>query len=119
MSNAMVAVFVLVWLIGALVGWCAGWAARTEQNRGWHHSVQRQLALVRAQLAEALNQLDDARAEQWGAQRTSAAPTVIQVHLSAAGSWPAHQPVARAAAVFLDELDVLPVLPAQAEEVPS
>jgi hypothetical protein len=30
-------------LVGAVVGWCAGWAARTDQNRAWHHGLRHQL----------------------------------------------------------------------------
>src|SRR5438105_3306219 len=98
MSREMLAVFVLVWLIGTIMGWCAGWAARTEQNRGWHAGVRRQLTAAHAQLAELRDELaavlaerDDARAAVWQAQRTPAAPTVVQVHLNAPLPWPAHR----------------------------
>jgi hypothetical protein len=124
MSGETVAVLLLVWLVGAVVGWCAGWVARTEQNRLWHQGVVRQLAAaraeldeIRAELAEALDELDEARAAQYHhAHRGPAAPTVVNVHLTAPGPWPAQGSVTTSPSPFLAELDVMPVLPAR--EVP-
>jgi hypothetical protein len=119
MSGEIFAVLLLVWLFGAVVGWCAGWVARTEQNRLWHRGVVRQLAGARAeltglreQLAEALDELDDAQAAQYHhAQRGPAAPAVVHVHLTAPGPWLA--PGAATTTPFVDELDAMPVLPAR------
>jgi hypothetical protein len=124
MSSETVAVLLAVWLFGAMVGWCAGWIARTEQNRGWQAGLHRQLAAARAeltalreQLAEALDELDDARAAQYHhTQRGPAAPTVVNVHVAAPVPWSAHGSVTNTTTRFLDELDAMPVLPAK--EVP-
>jgi hypothetical protein len=124
MSSETFAVFLMVLLIGAVVGWCAGWITRTEQNRLWHHGALRQLAAARAeideireQLAEALDELDDARAAHYHhAQRVAASPAVVNVHVTAPIPWPAHGSMTNTATPFLDELDAMPVLPAK--EVP-
>jgi hypothetical protein len=70
MSREMLAAAVLVWLVGAVVGWCAGWAARTDQNRAWHHGLRHQLEgtrveldQLRAQLADTLDELECAQAD--------------------------------------------------------
>jgi hypothetical protein len=123
MSGEIFAVFLLVWLFGAMVGWCAGWVARTEQNRLWHRGALHQLATarteldeIREQLAEALDELDDARAAQYHhTQRVPAAPAVFHVHVAGPGPWSAQRSVTTTTP-FLDELDAIPVLPAK--EVP-
>jgi hypothetical protein len=121
MSGETFAVLVFVWLFGAVVGWCAGWIARTEQNRLWHQGAARHLAAARAeldglreQLAEALDELDDARTAQYHhAHRVPAAPPVVNVHLTAPGPWPAQGSVTTSPSPFVDELDVMPALPAR------
>jgi hypothetical protein len=123
MSSETFAVLILVLLVGLVVGWCAGWVARTEQNRLWHRGALRHLAAARAevtalreQLAEALDELDDAQAAHYHhAQRLSAAPAVVHVHVAAPGPWSAQGSVTTTTP-FLDELDAMPVLPAR--EVP-
>lgn len=122
MSRETFAVFFVVWLFGAMVGWCAGWVARTEQNRGWHRGALRHLAAaraeldgIRAELADALDELDDARTAQYHTQRVPAAPTVVNVHLTTPLPWPAQGSVTTPTP-FLDGLDAIPVLPAR--EVP-
>jgi hypothetical protein len=125
MSSETVAVLIFVLLVGAVVGWCAGWIARTEQNRLWHQGAARQLAAARAeldeireQLAEALDELDDARAAHYyHAQRGPARPAVVNVHVAGPGPWSAQGSVTTTTTPFLDELDVMPVLPAR--EVPQ
>jgi hypothetical protein len=126
MSRETFAVLLLVWLVGAVVGWCAGWIARTEQNRGWHQGVVRQLAAaraeldeIRAELAEALEELDEARAAQYHhTQRIPAAavPAVVHVHVAAPVPWSAQGLVTTSTSPFVDEFDAMPVLPAR--EVP-
>ncbi len=85
MTRETIAVALMVWLIGALIGWCAGWTARGEQNRGWHRGLVRQLGQVRAELADALDQLDDARAQLNNPhQRGESLPTSAVMHLHVA-----------------------------------
>jgi hypothetical protein len=125
MSNETVAAFLFVLVVGLVVGWCAGWIARTEQNRLWHRGALRQLAAaqteltgLREQLAEALDELDDARDAQYHhAHRGPTAPAVVHVHVAAPGPWSAPGSVTTTTTPFLDELDAMPVLPAK--EVPQ
>ena len=121
MSRETVAVLVFVWLFGVVVGWCAGWVARTEQNRLWHQGALRQLAAARAELneirAELAEALDDARAAQHHhADRVSAAPAVVHVHVAGPLPRSAQGSVTNPTTPFLDELDAMPVLPVK--EVP-
>lgn len=120
MTRETLAAALMVWLIGAVVGWCAGWAARGEQNRGWHQGAVRQLAAthadldeLHAELAGVLEDLDDARAAHYPAQRGPAAPAVVHVHVAAPGPWPAQRLVTTDTTRCLDAMPVLP-----ADEVP-
>jgi hypothetical protein len=89
MTREMIDAVLMAWLIGAIVGWCSGWAVRGGDNRRWHHNLVRQLAHTRAQLADALHQIDGARF-RCDAERTPApAPTVVNVHVAAPLTWPA------------------------------
>jgi len=91
MTRETIAAALMVWLLGAVVGWCAGWAARGDQNRRWHHGLQRQLAQaltelaqVRAELADALDELDDVQAIRWeAAQAPAAVPMTVHVSVAA------------------------------------
>ncbi len=96
MTREAIAAALLVWLVGAVVGWCAGWVGRGEQNRAWHRGVVGRLALVRAELAEALDELDQVRRAGWETQRVAPpATSVVQVHVAAALPWaPPPQPPA-------------------------
>lgn len=121
MTRETLAVLLMVWLVGAVVGWCAGWVARGEQNRGWHQGALRHLAAarteldeLRAELAGVLEELDDAQAAHYPAQRGPAAPAVVHVHVAAPGPWPAPQRLVSGDTTRC--LDAMPVLPA--EEVP-
>ena len=110
-ARDMVAAAVMVWLIGAIVGWCAGWAGRSEQNRAWHRGVVRQLAQTQARLAEALDQLDHARATQCEAERVpAAAPAAVHVHVTTPLIWAPPRPMITNTTPFLD---AMPVGPAQ------
>jgi len=90
MTREMLAAAVLVWLIGALAGWFVGWAARGEQNRNWHAGVRLQLEAARAeleqtraQLADALDELQElhgARADRWHTAAARVPTTVVAVH---------------------------------------
>jgi hypothetical protein len=105
-AREMLAAAVLVWLIGALVGWCVGWAARGEQNRAWHNTLRHHLTHARTDLAHALEELEDTRA-QWEAERFPApGPAVVHVHLTAPPSW-APPPVLDPTRV-IDAVAVLP-----------
>ena len=121
-NHPMLAAAVLIWLVGFVPGWCAGWAARGSEARAWHRGLVRQLAQTRTQLTnarhqlgQALDDLDDARASGWRAERMPPPPApAVHVHVDAAlPSWLAPQP---------DRLNTpristaMPVLPAK--EVP-
>ena len=118
MTRETIAAALMVWLIGAVVGWCAGWAARGEQNRRWHHGIQRQLvhalaelAQVRAELADALDELDDVQAIPWGAAQVPAA-VPMTVHVSVAA--PVAPSVTRHSAFVPPALvEAAPALPAE------
>ncbi len=110
MTREMAAAAVMVWLIGAIVGWCAGWAARGEQNRSWHRNLATQLAQVRAELAEALDQLDDAHA-QLDMRRESPLTPAVHVHVATPQGWVTPPPVLVSPARLLDTAPAL-----QAEE---
>lgn len=62
-SHPTLGLVVGILLVGFIVGAVVGWAARTEQNWGWYAGVVRQLAQVRAQLDDTLDELDAAHAE--------------------------------------------------------
>lgn len=93
MTRETIAAAIFVWLIGAVVGWFAGWIARGEQNRGWQANLGRQLGATRAQLAEALDQLDAAhlRDDHGDATRVPP-PPVVHVHVAPALPWGTPQP---------------------------
>ncbi len=109
MTRETIAVALLVWLIGAIVGWCAGWVARGEQNRSWHSNLVRQLASTRAQLAEVLDELGDARVD---AECTcSPAPAAVHVHLATPlPLWVAQRPSGLTA---IHALEPMPGVPAE------
>ena len=114
MTREMIAATLMVWLIGAIVGWCTGWAVRGGDNRRWHHNLVRQLAHTRAQLADALAELDELDGARFrcDAERAPApAPAVVNVHVAAPLPWPA-PPSMVAIPRFADAMPVLP-----AEEV--
>lgn len=91
MSRELLAVVVMVWLTGALVGWFIGWAARGEQNRAWHaglrhqlHDARDELERLHGELADALDALDQVRADSWPPAHVSArVPAVVQVNYAA------------------------------------
>ncbi|PZS26562.1 MAG: hypothetical protein DLM61_18110 [Pseudonocardiales bacterium] len=110
----MLAAAVLVWLVGFVPGWCAGWTARARDSRAWHRGLVRQLAQTRTQLADALDQLDQAleldTTRTW-AERVSPPPApAVHVHVDAAlPSW-----LASPALVNTPRLsNAMPVLPAE------
>ena len=119
MTRDMIAAAVMVWLIGAVLGWCAGWAARGDQNRRWHHGLHRQLAQaltelaqVRAELADTLDELDDARATHWQAAHTPARiPTTV--HVSVAAPVPPWVTQHSASVVPVLVVEATPALPAE------
>jgi hypothetical protein len=108
MTRDTLAAALIVWLIGAIVGWCAGWAARGEQNRAWHHNLGHQLAQTRAQLADALDALDDARCHCETERVPAPAPAVVHVHLITPAPRPAPRPIVANTARFVDAMPVLP-----------
>jgi hypothetical protein len=119
MTRETIAAALMVWLIGAVVGWCAGWAARGDHNRRWHHGLQRQLAQaltelaqVRAELADALDELDDVQAIRWEAAQMPALVSAT-VHVSVAA--PVAPRVTQHSAFVPRALvvDATPVLPAE------
>jgi len=124
MTREMFAAAVLVWLIGALAGWFVGWAARGEQNHNWHAGVRTQLEAaraeleqIRAQLADALDELEelqDARADRWRSAAARVPTTVVAVHLAAPAGVTDHVAVV---APGPDSVPVpgavMPVVPAQ------
>lgn len=113
MSRETIAAAIMVWMIGAIVGWCTGWAVRGGDNCRWHHhNLLRQLAHTRAQLADALDQLDELNGARFrcDAERVpTPAPAVVNVHVTAPLPWSApHSMVTNARFV-----DAMPVLPAE------
>jgi hypothetical protein len=83
---------------------------RGGDNRRWHHNLVRQLAHTRAQLADALDQLDELDGARFrcDAERTPApAPTVVNVHVAAPLSWPAPHSMGTSPR-FVDAMPVLP-----------
>jgi len=119
MTRETIAAALMMWLIGAVVGWCAGWAARGDQNRRWHHGLQRELAQaltelaqVRAELVDALDELNDARTTHWEAAPTPArVPTTV--HVSVAAPVPPWVTQHSASVVPALAVDVTPALPAE------
>jgi hypothetical protein len=115
-NHPMLAATIMLLLIGAIAGWCAGWTARSGENRAWHRGLVRQLAQTRAQLADALDQIDAALDEldttrTW-AERVPPPPApAVHVHVDAAlPSWLAQHP----ALVNNPRLsNAMPVLPAE------
>jgi hypothetical protein len=108
MTQETVAAVLIVWLIGAIVGWCAGWAAHGEQNRSWYSGLVRQLAQTRVQLAEALDELKDTRADTEGT--CPLAPAVVHFHLATPPPlWAAQQP---SALTTIHAVGAMPGLPA-------
>ena len=119
MSRELLAVLMLVWLTGALVGWCVGWAARGEQNRAWHaglrqqlHDARDELAQLHAQLADALDALDQVSTKSWPPAHLSArAPTVVQVNYAATVP-----PTVNSHPTAFTSTPARPVLPAQGDQ---
>lgn len=118
MTRDMIAAALMVWLIGAVVGWCIGWAARGDQNRRWHHGLQRQLAQaltelahVRAELADTLDELDDVRAAHSQAARTPArVPTTVYVRVAGpVPPWVAQRSASVVPAFAVEATPALPV----------
>jgi hypothetical protein len=108
----MIDAVLMAWLIGAIVGWCTGWAVRGGDNRRWHNNLVRQLAHTRAQLADALDELDGlngARFHRDAERAPSPAPAVVNVHVAAPLPWPAPPSTVRTTRF----VDAMPVLPAE------
>jgi hypothetical protein len=113
MTREVIAATLMVWLIGAIVGWCIGWAVRGENNRRWHENLMRQLVHTRAELADALDELDEldrARSRsRCDAERVPApAPAVVNVHVAAPLAWPSPQPMVPTTDRFVDATPILP-----------
>lgn len=113
-DHPMVAAMVLVWLVGFVPGWCAGWAGRGRETKAWHRGLVRQLAQTRTQLADALDQLDQALGEldttrTW-AERVSPTPVpAVHLHVDAAlPSWLAPHPTLRTPSRFSNAMPVPP-----------
>ena len=116
-DHPMLAVMVLVWLVGFVPGWCAAWAARGSETKAWHRGLVRQLTQTRAQLADALDQLDaardeldDTRASQWLVERVPPTPApAVCVHVdSALPSWLAPHPALHDNPRLSNAMPVLP-----------
>ncbi len=109
MTRETIAAAIMVWLIGAIVGWCTGWAVRGGDNCRWHHhNLVHQLAHTRAQLADALDELNGARVRCDAERVPAPAPAVVNVHVAAPLSWPAPHSMA----TIPRFVDAMPVLPA-------
>jgi hypothetical protein len=110
MTRETIAAAIMVWLIGAIVGWCTGWAVRGGDNRRWHNNLVRQLAHTRAQLADALDQLDELNGAPFrcDVERVpTPAPAVVNVHVAAPLPWPAPPSVVTTTR-FVDATPALP-----------
>ncbi len=111
MTRETIAFAIMVWLIGAIVGWCTGWAVRGGDNRRWHNNLVRQLAHTRAELANALDELDEldrARLRCAAERVSSPAPAAVHVHVATPPPWPAPTPMVITTARFIDTMPVLP-----------
>lgn len=116
MSRELLALVMMVWLTGALVGWCVGWAARGEQNRAWHaglrhqlHDAREELEQLHAELADALDALDQVRAESWPPAQV---PAVVQVNYAATVA----PTVSGHPGALTPTTSARPVLPAQGDQ---
>jgi hypothetical protein len=76
-------------LIGLMAGWVFGWAARTDENRRWADSFRRRIDAAELDARQAWAEVERLDTQVAAIPQAAAAPTVINLNLTAAPAMPA------------------------------